>query len=539
MKVTEVKLNRLDSLHTNTPPVGSDVAMFSCEFPENEGVLLEKELSENNVDDSKTYTKVVKDSVGRDIIEVYSTKNDSLISRERQELDYRIKEIFKPGTTIIQQIEKKDENGVLVELTKFHDSYPYKPKLMFEYGADNSVKSERHYRNNENNSTEKTVYYEPDGKTVCLYDEKSKITNMTEYRKDNSLKCYTERDPFTYRYNSTTYRVDGSVYETKEYENLSTGEIYSQNLYNRDGDVIGKKYWDNSESCFIKEFFRDSKLFTREKLDRSDKISERTLHNADGSKYFVVKYDEFGKVIDYQKFKNTDNPNHDKFAEKRLNGVLDAKITQGYTGICYFASTIKGLSLTTDGNSFLDEMYDYDYETETSKVEFKNVNKSYKYTKDEIIQAMGRLGTGDPDFTAIALAWEDYVQEAEARAVDGGNMLSIANTLLGKNAQSNVRFGGYATKMTNDDLDRFAEKLKTKNVVITVGTPIESVDTELTKEEKEKGLSNDHMYAVCKITKNKVKLYDPKIGKNITLTRQEFLDNVLVYELLDLNPVEK
>ena len=538
MKVTEIKVNSCEPTSTSTPLTGSSVAMFSSEFPENEGIAIEKESAENKSDDSKTYTKLTKDSEGRDIVEVYNSQNNSLISREYSEWGYKIKEVFKPGTTIVSSKEKRDSDGVLLELTEFYDTHPYMPKIVFSYNFDKSVSSEQYYRNDENNTTEKTIHYDSRGKTVYSYDKKFVPTSFIEYRKDNSIKHYIERDILTNHYNLTTYREDGSVYETKETQKIFSGRVYSQNLYDREGKIINKKYWDYSANCSISENYRADKLFTREKFNSSDEILERTVYNRDGSKYFIVNYDKSGKITDYQKFKNTDNPKHDKFREKRLNGVIDSKITQGYTGICYFASFVKGMSLTENGRIALDKMYDYDYDTETSKIEFKNVNKSYSFTKEQIVDAMGRLGTEDPDFTAFALAWESYVSEIDSKVVDGGNASYVASTLLGIEPETNTFFNS-VIKMSNEDLDRFAEKLKTKNVVLTVGTPPESVDYEVTKDEMKKGLVNDHMCTVYKITKNKVKYFDPRLGKNVTLTREEFLDNFMVYELFDVNDTKK
>lgn len=328
------------------------------------------------------------------------------------------------------------------------------------------------------------------------------------------------------------YRKDGTLFSEGNYKDVNAEKAINETKYNHNGTIREKSYQDSNENLIQERYSQNGCLFVRNKLDSNNRLIERTVFNDDTSVYFTVKYDTNGKVIDYKKFKNTNNHNHDKFDNKALNGKIDTKYDQGYTGICYFAGTIKSMLETEEGAQIIDEAYDYDFENETATIEFEGYNKSYTFTKEEIIVAMGRLGTGDPDFTALSLGWEKLRTETEKKCADSGQSNDVFFAFTGKKGDSNLSYFG-PMGIRNENLDYLQNKMKQGSVAVTAGTLQLTVDTEMSEDDTKNGIINNHMYSILEITDKNVKVFDPRTGKNRVHSREVFLQKFEYYSTFD------
>ena len=140
---------------------------------------------------------------------------------------------------------------------------------------------------------------------------------------------------------------------------------------------------------------------------------------------------------------------------------------------------------------------------------------------------MGRLGTGDPDFTAFLLGYEQYRTEELHQTVDGGSAIEVMKVLTGKECDSNIMFGSLAYSLTDELLDSIQQKMATKDMMVTVGTLPRDVNTEFSEEDNQMGLANSHAYCVKQITGDSVILIEPNTDKEITLSREMFLEKFL------------
>jgi len=538
MKVNNVKTQEITTLPSAdyTQTNISSKKMFNCEYPTEEGLVVEAS-SEKKEDQNKTYTKTSIDNAGRSVIETFNTENNNLISRKIINHDSTsIVEFFAPGTKIVTKREEYDFENNIAEMTEYYTTAPYKAKTNTKYYSDGNLRQINHHRNDNENTLSKEILLEFDERIEIEFDGFGNPILENTYRNNGSIKSTIKQNETTMTFNLTEYREDGSIYKNGEYRDFWRQREINEEILDRDGHAKSKLF-KNEQGDFVSQRFNsDGSIFVEEIMDARKQIKSRTVFNSDGSKYFSVEYNEKGKIIDFQKYKNTDNKKHDKFKEKKLNGKIDTKYDQGYTGICYFASTIKSLQLTTEGTKILDDALDYDTNTGISTVKFTGANKTYTFSKEEIKKAMGRLGTGDPDFTALALAWEQYRTEEHSQVADGGYSSQVLQALIGKESKTNALPMGLGyTQMTDKDFEQFSKILSTKSGIITVMSLPENVDTEMTTKDNKKGLTNNHMCSLIAVNKKHVIIFDPKKGKNIKLSREVFMEKFPVYELLELN----
>lgn len=97
IKVTEVKIGGLPK-QPAMDVAPSNEQMFGCEFPELEGIQVEKNQS-SQPQEPKTYSKTYTNEYEENVTEIYNSDNNSLISRktDRNNGKYTI-ETFAAGT---------------------------------------------------------------------------------------------------------------------------------------------------------------------------------------------------------------------------------------------------------------------------------------------------------------------------------------------------------------------------------------------------------------------------------------------------------
>jgi len=531
MKIHGIFFTKTENSTQSQPLSTEPTAVISGgEFSEGEGIELERATTSPD-DDKKTYTKTREDDCGNTIIETYNATDNTLISRKTKFFDTEIIEYYRPGTNIISRKERISNDRKTI--TEYYATAPYKAQSEIVHYNDGTLGDQEYYRNDENNSIEKRISYRYGQKTERTYDENSKILTIKEFDKDNKIVEETIWNQEEYTYHQTIYRSDGSIYEESEFDNIKNPNYTSIISYSRDGRITQRLSFDRENGYYInKNYDSDGSVFCEENLDLDQRLRKRTIYNTDGSIYLFVEYDNKGKIVNYEKYTNKDNVHHDKFDPRLLDGNIDKNFTQGYTGICYLAATVRGMLETEQGKLLLNEtVVNYDEETSTHNITLPGANKVYQFSKEETIKAMGRIGTTDPDFTAFALAWEQYITETESRSSDFGHTTGVMKALTGKNTQSNF-MGGFCVGIDNNDINRFERLIADKKAFITVSTPPESVYTEPTIEERRKGIKNNHLYTVLAIDENNITLFDPTSGEK-TFTREEFIENFYGYEIFE------
>lgn len=367
------------------------------------------------------------------------------------------------------------------------------------------------------------------------YDE---IQREKWFRADGTIGFDTNRtvDKGVERFVQTSYRKDGTKYSESVNEDIAAFRQLSEIKFGRNGKDIVQKTYKNENGEVLKERYSDGILYVKEvaaKIDgkRKPVLKERIVFNKDGSEYLHTTYGEKGEILDYVKNQRIGKKNYDKFSEKKLDGKIDTSFKQGKAGTCYIASTVQSFLLSDVGKECINESLEYDEKTELSKVKLQGAKKEYTFTKDEIKKAMGRLGTGDPDFTALIMGYEKYRTEELGKVVDGGLGDEVAKALTGKETESNLFF--MPIPMDNKLLDKLQKKLETKKTAVTVGTPPEDVDFEFSKKEEKAGFMESHSYAVKEITDKNVTVINPNTQKEIKMTREKFLASFLTYASVD------
>ncbi len=527
------KINRLSTNEKKSPAIHEErakQAMFGCNFDKDEGIKVETDTE--NIEKNRIYEKKETDENGNITVYKYNTKDNSLLSKTTKDISgYEKTEIYKKGTKLI---EKRQEffNNVLINEEEFYDSAPFslKSKKNFENGL---LKTEEIYDNGENSPH--TIREFSKGRTTETKYIDGNFESRNVYRKNGKPAELTKRTTTNEGekgFANYVFRPDGSLYQESIYppydiENPILSVKYSSN--GKTPEIISRKEADGRFS--VEEFQKNSKPYVKTFYDdNAGKIMrERIVYDRSGEEYLHTFYDENGKITAYTKNRGDE----EDFNEKSLNGRLDTWFKQGKSGVCYIASPVKSLLLTESGQKILEDSLDYDETTKIGKVYLKGASKEYSFTKDEIKDAMGRLGSGDPDFTLLVMGYEKYREEFQHKPVDGGKSDEFLKVLTGKECLTNYHFG-IAEPLTDKSLKSLEKMLETKNYAITAGTPEESGENEFSKKEKKQGLKPEHSFALTKIDEKFVYLVDPVSNKKIKLSKEEFKNDFQTFTALKL-----
>lgn len=511
--------------------------MFKSEFPQDEGIQVEK-TQQNQQEGQKTYQKTTKDDNGNDLILTYRTRDNALLYRETKfSFGYTLKEFIKPGTNIIEKSQEFNTDNRLIKEDIYNESAPFGIKISRDFDkTDGEITAESFYENGSEKPVRKKMY-EPN-KTIEMRLLDGEPEEITVYRKDGSIAEHTE--PIQHNgekhYLNTIYRQDGTIYSQGIFADSYASFVIENKKYTYDGTTVdSKEYLGNDNKIHNERYSMNGQARVKEIYNANgSRLLERTIFDKEGQIFIQTQYDSEGRITNY--IKNDKSSSCSGFQEKLLNGEIDTSFKQGYAGTCYIASTIKGLLETEQGKKILDDAMDYDSTTQTSTIRLKGKNKNYtfNFTKNEIEKAMDRLGTGDPDFTAFLLGYEQYRIEERHSPVDGGLGTEVMYSLTGNEGESNILFGTLVNPITDDTLDYLQNKLQTTPTVITAGTPGENVDTEFSQEDKEKGLANSHSYTITQITSDSVHILEPVHDRKIVLSRKEFMEKFVSYNADDI-----
>ena len=530
MKIENIK-ETLYLTNTETPASNSDIKskrMFGAEFNEDDGIQVEKQEPQT-AGTSKTYTKKTQDEAGNDVILTYRSKDDALISRKTiySYGDTRT-EYIKPGTNIVERAEEKNEHGVVILEEEYYSQAPFGKKESREFDRNSAeLASVSLYKNGEAKAYFKTSYDNGYKTEMTLLDGEPEET--TVYRPDGSMEQHIKpiMTNSGKQYQETVYRKDGTVFSESVYNEPYGIISLEEKSYGFDGKtVIAKKYIGEDSQTYMENYNDDGSVRVREIYETpGSRIKERTVYDKNGEVFLHTEYGSDGEITKY--YKNPDSVANKPFQEKLLNGQIDTSFKQGKAGTCYIASAIRSLILTDKGKEILNNSIKYDDTNDTSTISFKGVDKEYTFTKEEIAEAMGRLGTGDPDFTAFLLGYEQYRTEELHQTVDGGSAIEVMKVLIGKECDSNIIFGSHGYSLTDELLDSIQQKMADKDMMVTVGTPPRDVNTEFSEKDNQMGLANSHAYCVKQITDDSVILIEPNTDKEITLSRKMFLEKFL------------
>lgn len=534
MKISNIQNILLNNnINNDVSKQNAPEKFFDANFDDMEGLKVVKaENTEETQQDKKTYTKTGKDENGNNVTYTHNQKDDSLISKTtKYSYGYSKKEFYLPGTNIVSKSQEFDNKDILLQENQYDNTKPYGLKKTTEYDpSTQKISQEKLYEGGETPYQE--TIFGSSMSTVTKLKNDEPIESIVK-RNDGTLKSATNQNEEG-NFDITVYRKDGSVYTKGVYKDYYETFLVEETKYDNDGNIEGKTYHDDTNQI-VNERYQDGILRVVDKTDarRNSKLNERTVYNKDGSVYFKTKYGSNGEVIDFVKNKNTGDPDYDEFKEKRLNGKIDNRFEQGQSGHCYVASTLQSFLNTEKGKAIIDKSIDTDKKSGMSKITFSGMDKPYEFTKDEIKEAMGRLGTGDPDFTALLLGYEKYRSEKMGKTIDNGFGNEVMKALCGNEGDSNLVFG-MPTNITNKTLDDLQANLKKGNFAIVVNTPPQSVDTEFSKEENKKGFVNSHSYSLKEITDKDVFVINPTDQKTVKMSREKFLESFITFSEVEL-----
>ncbi len=527
------KINLLSITEKKAPAIYDEVSkqvMFGSSFDKDEGIKVESNTE--NIEKNRIYEKKETDENGKTTVYKYNSKDNSLISKTTKDISgYEKTEIYKKGTKLIEKTQEFF-NNVLISEEEFYDSAPFSLKIAKSY-ENGKLKTEEIYNNGENSPC--TVREFSRGKTTETKYINGNFDSKNVYRKNGQPAELTKKSMtnagervfvnYIFRQDGSLYQE--SIYPTDDFENPSLSIKYASN--GKKPELISRKEEDGRFS--VEEFHKNSKPYVKTYYeDNSKKIMrERLVYDQNGEEYLHTFYDKNGKLTDFTK--NTEKDAN--FDESHLNGRLDTWFKQGKSGICYIASPIKSMLLTEAGQKIIDDSLNYDETTQTGKVQLKGISREYSFKKDEIKESMGRLGTGDPDFTLLVMGYEKYREEFQHKPVDGGRSDEFLKVLTGKDCVTNYNFG-IAEPLTDKSLNYLEKMLNSKNCVITTGTPEESEENEFSSKNKRQGLMPEHSYAVTKIDEKFVWLIEPTSNKKIKISREKFKQHFQTFTALNL-----
>lgn len=508
--------------------------MFGADFNHDDGLNVEITCSDDHK--NETYTKEAKDENGNVVFTTFKSNDNSLISRKTvYSYGDSYIEYMRAGTNIVEKAETYNSEGNLITKELYYKNAPFGLKQTSDFDSlTGKLKSEKTYENGSEFPSFEKVYDSNGRVEMSLLN--GNIDAISIYRKDGSIKEKTGPvlTDNVKCYESTIYRKDGSIYSQGVYSDVYANSVIKEQKYAKDGKSIEFIRYKNGEGNIVLEKYNSKGEIKRKEIydAQAKKMLERSVYDSDGNLFIYTRYNLDGKIIDYQK--NVESSLNEKFNEKLLNGKLDTSFKQGYAGTCYFVSTVKSFLKTESGRNILRETLSFDEENKVETVKFKWLNKEYQFTQDEIEKAMGRLGTGDPDFTAFLLGYEKYRTEEKQKVVDGAPVYEVLNLFTGKENETNIIWG-MRTPITEDVLDHLQKKMETTDMAIIAATPYSSVDTEFSEKDIKQGFMNSHAYSVVAITDDSVELIEPNTDKKIVILRQQFLEKFDTYAAADLS----
>lgn len=534
------KTSEVNFFVQNENPVQADLAvtnaaMFGCEFNPDDGLQVEKNQVQEN--QNKTYTCTKKDEYGDTVIETYRVKDDVLISRKSKYcFDQEKIEYFLPGTTIVSKTEMLNSAGELVEEEYFYPNTPFGKEKTISYETETGdIKTQYFYRNGDSENPVRSIHKDLDSITELIYEGSIPIERVVT-GSDGRIKEQVKRQLIDgdFRYSVQEFRTDGTKYSEGVYQDFySLNKVSCQN-YRYDGKTIESKEYRDWDGNICREKYFENGELSRKEIYSSDsrKMLERTVYDEGGNVFVHIKYNENGAIISCEK--NENSPYNGTFNENMLDGKIDTNIRQGKSGICYLASTVKGLTYTTKGQELLAKTLVVDDETGDRIIRLGNPKKDYRVTKKEIEEAYGRLSTGDPDFTAFCLGYEAYRSDKFGKIIDGGTADEVLYAITGKEVQTNLYKGRLVVGISEGDLDKLQEMMKNSDTVVVVGTPDETVNTEVAESDEKNGVFNNHALTLKAISDDKVVLYDSLKGIESEYSREEFLQKFVYYGALEL-----
>ena len=194
------------------------------------------------------------------------------------------------------------------------------------------------------------------------------------------------------------------------------------------------------------------------------------------------------------------------------------------------------LSMNSQNLKDLDDAVTYDYEAGIATVKFLGLGCAYEIPLEDIDVNMTRFGTNDPDFPAIALAYEKYLIgdegikiNEEPRDVAGTAFyFQIRNKIVDNDNPANFYYALTGKIMKSAKLSEFdsfgkAKASLEKGGIVNAGTPPYNVNS------SDKFLPS-HNYSVIEIDEenDRVVLYEPNLEEYKEATIEEFKREFLV-----------
>lgn len=351
--------------------------------------------------------------------------------------------------------------------------------------------------------------------------------NQKIYDKEGNLKSTKENYVETQYYTEGNNKGRIKSQDGAEYDYYENGQVKSKKQYGEEttyypnGNKKSEEYMDDEKHQLIQKRYREDgslgvitkyNIVSKGFLDLSY-MSQRTIYKND--KIFSdTKYDDAGKITNYTK--NLPEGKID-FDENLLNGKIDGDFSQGQSGVCYIATSVKSLLQSKNGIEILNKTIIYDSKNQKGTVKFAGLDKEYTFTKDEIMQAMTRLGTGDPDFTLLCLGYEKY-REENKMIVDGGTGGEFLFALKGNYPNTNYDKTNRKTKSIDDEMMlNFQKAMESHQCFSAFGTL-----SELPETATQKGLHPNHEYFAKDFKNGKFVVSDAAFQQDIEISPEEF-----------------
>lgn len=402
------------------------------------------------------------------------------------------------------------------------------------YNGSNNVSAEQRYNKNE----------------VIIYDKKTNEPKIKIQKDENGNEYKYIGRNLDFLESISTYWPNGNIKEVYEYRRLGTaktvyrqdGTIYSEE--ERQIDLIDLYTLESFNKASINSLIKYEKdgITPKSQLIYDFDTDEYTLYRySNGRLGYVAHYDDSMKmtdsfIIDSNKYgdlsveyengkvvcceKNLPD-GVDDFNEAALNGEYDIPLKQGATATCYISAPCIALSLTPTGLSYLNQSVDYDEETGMGTSKFQRLGKEYTFSKEEIANAMSRLGLDEPDYVLSVLGYEKIKNENNNN-VGNGKIYEYLKAILPPEIGVHAWQGVIMRAHLEEGL---LYNLKEHDYVIVAATGPETVDTEWSDEKnKEKHFIPCHGYAVKEITPTRVIVIEPNSHTENEYTMDEFLE---------------
>ncbi len=380
-------------------------------------------------------------------------------------------------------------------------------------------------------------------KRVQYYTSDGKNGNMNVQYNNNIIKDYSDQ---TQTYNieedevnieestQISFREDGTILKK-----LHHAKNIAEESYYDDSEKLTLNTTEN-EKTFIKERYGENNS-CKETYDikhygfhKEKEITSRVIYDSENNELIRTDY-ENKKVVNFVDNRK-DKPVFDK---TKLNGKFDNPIKQGVSGVCYIVGIVNSMILSNNKDNLetLNKCVSYDKEKGIGTVTLKGLNKTYSFSASEIEKHMSRLGTEDPDFSLLALGYEQFLLEDDGDNIDheieaqkknakderqrqAVKMLSEippkSKTIDG-GSPSDFYFAITGKKMTQESLSEEsfnkAKASLNNNGIVNACTISSNINDEF---------ANNHNYSVLKIDDNNITLYEPNEGKEIICSVEKF-----------------